>query len=107
MTEIKIISTPIEIIQHIDQRLASDRFAHIQIRSSENKGVFERWVAQIRVWYDPNICGCKKKGLSEDTVVNQYKQFANLSAEEKAKAYRIMGCEVEFKYGDEFITKIP
>lgn len=107
MSDIKILTAPKEVLQQIDQRLAEDRFAHIQVRSYENKGVFERWVAQARVWYDPNICGCKKKGMSDEIIVNQYKALKNLSEEEKNKAYRIIGIPVELHYEGEVIVKIP
>jgi hypothetical protein len=107
MSDIKILSTPKEVLQQIDQRMAEDRFAHIQVKAYENKGVFERWVAQARVWYDPNVCGCKKKGMSDDVILNQYKAFKTLSEEEKSKAYRIIGVPVELRHEGEVIVKIP
>lgn len=107
MSEIIILNEPKEVIQHIDKRMAEDRFAHIQIRSFENKGIFESWISQARLWYDPNICSCRKKGLTEEIIINRYKELSNLTQAEKNKAYRILGSPVVLKFGGETIITLP
>jgi uncharacterized protein YqkB len=107
MSDIKILRNPTEILQHIDRKLVEDRFAHIQIKAFENRGVFHNWINRARLWYDPNVCSCKKKGLNEDVLVSEFKDFKNLNTEEKNKIYKIMGEQVEFRYGEEFIVSIP
>jgi hypothetical protein len=107
MSEIKVLKTPTEVLQHIDQRLAEDRFAHIQVKSSENKGTFSTWVSKARLWYDPNTCGCKKSGLSEEVIKNQFLAFSELNDNEKVNAYRILGSPVELRNGEQLIVKLP
>jgi hypothetical protein len=45
--------------------------------------------------------------LNEDVLVSEFKDFKNLNTEEKNKIYKIMGEQVEFRYGEEFIVSIP
>jgi hypothetical protein len=102
-----VLNTPKEVLSHVDKRLQEDRLAHIHVKSHDNRGVFDVWMKKARLWYDTNTCGCKKKGLSEDFVLNEYKNFSTLSQEEKDKAYRILGCRVELYYEGNLIVKLP
>lgn len=102
-----VLNSPKEVLEHVDKRLQEDRLAHIQVRSHDNRGIFDVWMKKAKLWYDPNTCGCKKKGLSDDFVVNEYKNFSVLSKEEKDKAYRILGCRAELYHEGNLIVKLP
>jgi uncharacterized protein YqkB len=103
----KILSSPLEVLQHIERRLVEDRFAHITVNAYENKGDFVNWINQAKLWYDPNVCGCKKKGLNENIVIQHFKNLKSLNSVEKQKAYKIIGESVKLRYQDEVILTLP
>jgi len=96
-----------EVIEYVDRRLQEDRLAHIEIKSFENRGVFDTWMKKTKLWYDPNTCGCKKKGLSESSVTAEYVGLGNMNQDEKNKAYRIIGSQAELRHEGNLIVILP
>ena len=46
---------------------------------------------RAKFWYNPQVCSCKKKNLSEEIIQNEYRQILNYSETEKVIARNFVG----------------
>ncbi len=49
------------------------------------------WYWRAKMFYDPNICGCKKKNMSQNTIEDSYRNLIMLPPNEKDVARNIVG----------------
>jgi len=97
-----IVQTPLELVQYLIAKYGNETAV-----LKENAGDFVRWFIRSRVWYDTNMCTCKKKGMSEEILLNEYKALVNMTTEEKEKAYRIVGESVVLNFNGELLGRLP
>ena len=97
-----IVNNPTELVQYVIAKTSSDT-EKLKI----NIGDFVKWFIRSRVWYDPNVCACKKKSLNEEMIVNEYKALVTMNAEEKEKAYRVIGDSVVLNFNGELLGRLP
>jgi len=64
------------------------------------------WYWRAKLFYDPNICGCKKKNLNEATIIEGYKTIPMLPEGEKIIARSIVGSNFTLKLNGEVIGTI-
>jgi hypothetical protein len=53
------------------------------------------------------VCKCKKKNMSDETVLAEYRALPQMSVEDKEKAYRIIGSSVTLNYNGELLGNLP
>lgn len=97
-----IVNSPQELVQYL-----INRHGNGTDDLKNNQGAFTQWYIRTRIWFDPNVCKCKKKNLSDEIVLNEYKALPQMSAEDKEKAYRIIGSSATLNYNGESLGNIP
>jgi hypothetical protein len=97
-----IVNTPTELVQYL-----INKHGNGTDDLKNNQGDFTKWYIRTRVWYDPNVCKCKKKDMSDEIMLNEYRALAQMSTEDKEKAYRIIGSSATVNYNGEFVVSIP
>lgn len=103
MSEVNlVVKTPQELLQYL-----INRHGNGTDDLKNNQGLFTQWYIRSRIWFDPNVCNCKKKGMSNEIMINEYKALSQLNSEEKEKAYRILGSSATVNYNEELIVNIP
>jgi hypothetical protein len=50
------------------------------------------WYWRAKLWFDPNVCGCKKKNMSLQQIEDGYRNMVNWPEGEKSVARNIAGC---------------
>jgi len=78
--------------------------ADMKTLKSKHIGV---WYWKAKLWYDESICKCRKKGLSQDTVDNEYKNLINMSESDKQEVVNLLGGKALILYLNEhFVGRI-
>lgn len=75
------IESPQALIQHLSSK-------EEQMRTPSAIG---SWYWRAKLWFDPNVCGCKKKNMSLQQIEDGYKNMVNWPETEKAVARNIAG----------------
>ena len=52
------------------------------------------WYFRAKVFYDPNTCSCKKKGMNQQTIEQGYSALVNLPEHEKIALRNLAGGNV-------------
>lgn len=94
--EIKIFETPQEFIQHLDTKQAM----------LKTPNGLSSWYWRAKLFYDPNVCGCKKKNISEETIMSGYKSIHLMPENEKIIARSIVGGNFTLKMNGEILGTI-
>ena len=97
-----VTNTPLELMQYVLTKYGNDTSV-----MKTNSGEFVKWFIRTRIWFDTNICTCKKKNMSLVMIENEYKALVNMSTEEKEKAYRIVGDSVVLNFNGELLGRLP
>lgn len=97
-----VVNTPQELVQYL-----VNRHGNGTDDLKNNQGTFTQWYIRTRIWYDPNVCKCKKKNMSDEIALTEYKALPQMSAEDKEKAYRIIGSSATINDNGVFIGNIP
>lgn len=53
--------------------------------------VINFWYWRAKVFYDPNVCGCKKKNMNAQIIEQSYTNLLNLPEEEKQVVRELCG----------------
>jgi hypothetical protein len=65
------------------------------LRSHEEKmrtpSAIGSWYWRAKLWFDPNVCGCKKKNMSLQQIEEGYRNILNWPENEKNTARNIVG----------------
>ena len=97
-----VTNTPLELMQYVLTKYGNDSTV-----MRANSGEFVKWFIRTRIWFDTNICTCKKKNMSVSMIENEYKALVNMTTEEKEKAYRIVGDSVVLNFNGELLGRLP
>ena len=97
MTTDFTFTTPQQLLQHLATR---HMIANIV------RGELVSWSRQATVWYNTNICKCKKKGMSEDIIIQGYKKIISYSDIERINALRVIGGSATFIWNEELLGTI-
>ena len=62
------------------------------------------WYWKAKLWYDVDICKCRKKGLSQDTINNEYKNLINMSESDKQEVVNLLGGKALILYLNEHLV---
>lgn len=62
------------------------------------------WYWKAKLWYDESICKCRKKGLSQDTINNEYKNLINMSESDKQEVVNLLGGKALILYLNEHLV---
>lgn len=100
MAEDKVINSPKEFIEAILSIVATSG-------KILEQGVLSRWFTKAKNWYDPNICSCRKKGLTEGTIVQEYKSLVVMHPVEKQKIQRWCDTRFVLHLNGEFVGNLP
>jgi len=79
--ETKTFDSPQSLIQHLS--VAEDKL--------KTPSALGSWYWRAKMFYDPNICGCKKKNMSQNTIEDSYRNLIMLPPNEKDVARNIVG----------------
>ena len=97
-----VVNTPQELVQYL-----INRHGNGTDDLKNNQGAFTQWYIRTRIWFDPNVCKCKKKNMSDEIILDEYKALPQMSAEDKEKAYRVIGSSATLNYNGELLGNIP
>jgi hypothetical protein len=70
------------------------------------QGNLLNWFRRASLWYNTSICSCKKKGLSEQIIVQGFKDIVGYSEIEKQKVKIAIGGSAAFVWNGEFLGNI-
>ena len=93
------INSPKEFIRTI--------FSLSSAGSKPELGSFFSWYNRAKNWYDPNVCSCRKKGITEETITQEYKSLVNMSIEEKEKIKRWSNIKFFLYHNGELLGNLP
>jgi hypothetical protein len=92
-------TTPKQLLQHLNLNKRKSV-------GQANKGLFYNWVVKGMLWYNSNICKCKKKGMTEEQIIDGFKEIVKYSTEEQQKAVIIIGGSAAFIWNEELLGTI-
>jgi len=79
--ETKTFDSPQSLIQHLS--VAEDKL--------KTPSALGSWYWRAKMFYDPNVCGCKKKNMSQGSIEDAYRNILMLPPPEKETARNIVG----------------
>jgi hypothetical protein len=94
--EIKVFESPIELQNFLIQK-------EEDLRTPSALSV---WYWRAKLFYDPNVCGCKKKNLTEASIQEGYRNIVTHPEHEKIISRRIVGGNFTLKMNGEIIGTI-
>jgi len=81
------------LLFRIEQDMKILRLKHIGI-----------WYWKTKLWYNESICKCRKKGMSQDTINNEYKDLINMSESDKQEVVNLLGGKALILYLNEHLV---
>jgi len=94
--ETKVFESPQELVQYLVDK-------EPMMKTPSGLG---SWYWRAKLFYDPNVCGCKKKNMSEQSITESYKIIANYPETEKIVARSIIGGNFTLKLNGDVIGTI-
>jgi hypothetical protein len=70
-------------------------------------GTLFSWYTKAKNWYDPNVCSCRKKRISEENITEEYKSLVNMSIEEKEKIKKWSNVKFLLYHNGEALGNLP
>lgn len=94
--EIKSFESPKEFVQYLNDKQE-------MLKTPSGIG---SWYWRAKMFYDPNVCGCKKKNMSDQIIEQGYRSLLLLPENEKMVARSIVGGNFTLKINGEFIGTV-
>lgn len=79
--ETKVFESPIAFLQFLSNKEA-------QLRTP---CILGSWYWRAKLFYDPNVCGCKKKNTNQTAIEDAYRNLVIMQENEKNIAREIVG----------------